>query len=29
MCRFDVPGTYTFTCDAHAFETGTIILQPK
>ena len=29
MCRFDVPGTYTFTCDAHAFETGTIIVQPK
>jgi plastocyanin len=29
MCRFDTPGTYTFTCDAHAFETGTIIVQPK
>ena len=29
MCRFDTPGTYTFTCDAHAFETGTVIVQPK
>jgi plastocyanin len=29
MCRFDVPGTYTFTCDAHAFETGTVIVQAK
>ena len=28
-CRFDVPGTYTFTCDAHAFETGTIVVLPK
>ena len=29
MCRFDTPGTYSLTCDAHAFETGTIIVQPK
>lgn len=29
MCRFDTPGTYTFTCDAHAFETGTIVVRPK
>ena len=29
ICRFDAPGTYTFTCDAQAFETGTIIVQPK
>jgi plastocyanin len=28
-CRFDTPGTYAFTCDAHAFETGTIIVRPK
>jgi plastocyanin len=28
-CRFDKPGTYSFTCDAHAFEIGTIIVQPK
>jgi plastocyanin len=28
-CRFDTPGTYTFTCDAHAFETGTVVVLPK
>src|SRR5262249_11903801 len=26
-CRFNTPGTYTFTCAAHAFETGTVIVQ--
>ncbi len=29
QCRFDTPGICTFTCGAHAFETGTIIVQPK
>lgn len=29
MCRFDTPGTYTFTCDAHGFEIGTVIVRPK
>ena len=28
-CRFDLPGTYPFACDAHAFETGTVIVRPK
>ncbi len=28
-CRFDTPETYTFVCDAHAFETGTIIVVAK
>jgi plastocyanin len=28
-CRFDTPGTFTFACDAHAFETGTIVVLAK
>jgi plastocyanin len=28
-CRFDTPGTFTFVCDAHAFETGTIVVVAK
>ena len=28
-CRFDTPGTFTFVCDAHAFETGTIVVLAK
>jgi len=25
-CRFDVPGTYRFHCDLHAFMTGTVVV---
>jgi plastocyanin len=28
-CRFNTPGTFTFMCDAHAFETGTVIVLPN
>jgi hypothetical protein len=28
-CRFDTPGTFTFACDAHPFETGTIVVLAK
>jgi plastocyanin len=28
-CRFDTPGTFTFVCDAHAFETGTVVVVAK
>lgn len=28
-CHFDTPGTYTFACDAHGFEVGTVIVQPR
>src|SRR3954467_2161390 len=26
-CRFDTPGTYAFRCDAHAFMTGTVVVD--
>ncbi|HEY7289537.1 MAG TPA: IPT/TIG domain-containing protein [Vicinamibacterales bacterium] len=28
-CRFDTPGTFSFVCDAHAFETGTVVVLPN
>ncbi len=28
-CLFNTPGTYQFTCDAHPFETGTIVVTQQ